>query len=81
MEILERIKAVSDIIVDSYFVVDRERTIIDFNRTFHAMLPRSVARGLRGKRCFDVLQLDICGERCIAQGCWKSNNASYINRF
>jgi PAS domain-containing protein len=72
MEILERIKAISDIFVDSYFVVDAERNIVDFNRAFHAMLPRGVARGLRGKKCHDVLNLDICEERCIAQHCWKS---------
>ncbi|MCA9667655.1 MAG: PAS domain-containing protein [Myxococcales bacterium] len=72
MEILDRIKAISDVIIDSFFVVDAERTIIDFNRAFHAMLPRSVARGLRGKKCYDVLQLDICKERCIAEQCWKN---------
>jgi len=72
MEMLDRIKAIADIIIDSYFVVDAERTILDFNRAFHAMLPRAVARGLRGKKCHDVLQLEICKDRCIAEQCWKT---------
>lgn len=72
MDILERLKGISDIIIDSYFVVDPERNILDFNRAFFAMLPRATARGLRGKKCYDVLQLDICQERCIAQQCWKA---------
>jgi PAS domain-containing protein len=72
MEILDQLKVISDVIIDSYFVVDHERNIIDFNRAFHAMLPRSVARGLKGKKCYDVLNLHICKEACIAQRCWKS---------
>ena len=72
MEMLERIKPITDIVIDSYFVVDAEKTIIDFNRAFFAMLPRNVARGLRGKKCYDVLELDICKDRCIAEHCWKT---------
>jgi PAS domain-containing protein len=61
----------SDIFIDSYFIVNLERTIVDFNRVFHAMLPRSQARNLKTKKCYEVLQLDICKENCIAQQCWK----------
>lgn len=68
---LKSFKQMSDVIVDSYFVVDNERTIVDFNRTFYSMLPRSVARGLKGKKCYDVLRLNICKGRCIAEQCWK----------
>lgn len=71
-KVVEEIRAVADVVIDSYFIVDADRTIVDFNRAFHAMLPRSVARGLRGKKCYDVLQLEICAEQCIAQRCWKS---------
>ena len=72
METLDRIKDISDIIIDSYFVVDTERTIVEFNRAFFAMLPRSVARGLKGKKCYEVLQLDICKDHCIAEQCWEA---------
>jgi hypothetical protein len=72
MKLLERIKPVAEIIIDSYFVVDTERTIIDFNQAFFSMLPRSLARGLHGKKCYDILELDICKERCIAQTCWQT---------
>jgi PAS domain-containing protein len=70
---LAQFKRVSNAIVDSYFVVDRERRIVDFNRAFFAMLPRQVARGLRGKHCFDVIELNICKDACIAEQCWKDN--------
>lgn len=68
---LQQFKQVADVIIDSYFVVDHERNIVDFNRAFFAMLPRQVARGLKGKKCYDVLELNICKEACIADQCWK----------
>jgi PAS domain-containing protein len=74
MDILQRLSGLTDVIIDSYVVVDAERTILDFNRVFFAMLPRAVARGLRGKKCYEVLQLDICQDRCIAQECWRSRH-------
>src|SRR5688572_16613158 len=57
---LQEFKRVAPAIVDSYFVVDRERRIVDFNRTFFAMLPRNVARGLKGKHCYEVIEHNIC---------------------
>ncbi len=67
---LAQFKQVSDVIIDSYFVCDNERNIVDFNRAFFSLLPRNVARGLKGKKCYEVLQLNICKDRCIAQQCW-----------
>jgi PAS domain-containing protein len=72
MDMLEQIRAISDVIMDGYCVLDTERNILDFNQAFYAMLPRSVSRGLKGKKCYDVLNLEICKERCIAQQCWKA---------
>ena len=40
--------------------MDRERRIVDFNRAFYAMLPRQMARGLKGKKCFEVIELNVC---------------------
>jgi PAS domain-containing protein len=57
---LSEFKRVSNAIVDSYFIVDTDRRIVDFNRAFYALLPRSVARGLKGKHCFEVLELNLC---------------------
>lgn len=62
----------AQIIIDSYFVIDLEHNIIDFNRAFHSMLPRPVARRLKTKKCYEVLQLDICKESCIAKQCWEA---------
>ncbi|HEV7559649.1 MAG TPA: PAS domain-containing protein [Kofleriaceae bacterium] len=70
---LAEFKRVSNAIVDSYFVVDTERCIVDFNRAFFALLPRHVARGVKGKHCYDVLELNICKSECIAQQCWADN--------
>jgi PAS domain-containing protein len=72
-QFLTEFKRVSNAIVDSYFIVDAERRIVDFNRAFFALLPRAVARGLKGKHCFDVLELNICKNECIAQQCWADN--------
>ena len=44
-QFLAEFKRVAPAIVDSYFIVDTERRIVDFNRAFYAMLPRQVARG------------------------------------
>ena len=72
-QFLTEFKRVASAIVDSYFVVDTERQIVDFNRAFFALLPRQVARGLKGKRCFEVIELNICKTDCIAQQCWSNN--------
>lgn len=72
-QFLTEFKRVSSSIVDSYFVVDRELRIVDFNRAFYAMLPRQVARGLKGRKCHEVLELNICQTACIAQQCWSDN--------
>jgi hypothetical protein len=72
-QFLTEMKRVANAIVDSYFVVDAERRIVDFNRAFFALLPRQVARGLKGKHCYEVLEHNICKTACIAQQCWADN--------
>jgi len=62
---------VGDALLDSWFIVDEERNLVEFNRAFFSLLPRQVARGLRGKKCYEVLELEICRERCIAEQCWR----------
>jgi PAS domain-containing protein len=73
-QFLAEFKRVSGAIVDSYFVVDRERRIVEFNRAFYSLLPRHLARGLKGKHCFEVLELNICKSACIAEQCWAENH-------
>lgn len=70
---LEQFKLIAPAVIDSYFVVDRERKIVDFNRAFYAMLPRQIARGLKGKKCFDILNLNVCSKKCIAEQCWSES--------
>lgn len=68
---LQQFKTVAPAIIDSYFIVDMELKIVDFNRAFYAMLPRQIARGLKGKKCFEVLGLNVCSNNCIAKQCWE----------
>jgi PAS domain-containing protein len=72
-QFLTEFKRTANAIVDSYFVVDTERRIVDFNRAFFALLPRQVARGLKGKRCFEIVEYNICKDACIAHQCWTDN--------
>ncbi len=72
-QFLTEFKRVANAIVDSYFIVDTDRRIVDFNRAFFALLPRQVARGLKGKRGYEVIELNICKSECIAQQCWNDN--------
>jgi PAS domain-containing protein len=68
---VEQFKPIGEALIDSYFIVDHERNIVDFNHNFYSMLPRSSARGLKGRKCHEVLELEICRDRCIAQQCWR----------
>jgi PAS domain-containing protein len=78
---LEQFSRVGPALVDSYFIVDSERRIVDFNRAFYAMLPRSVARNLKGKKCFEVLELNICKDKCIAHQCWREARPVRLNEI
>ena len=78
---LAQFKQVADAVIDSYFIVDKDRNIVDFNRAFFAMLPRNVARGLKGKKCYDVLQLNICQTNCIAHQCWKDKRHARLDEI
>lgn len=80
-QFLSDFKRVSPALVDSYFVVDHELNIVDFNRAFYAMLPRQVARGLKGKKCYDVIELNICRDSCIAHQCWQSQRPVRLNEI
>lgn len=71
MVVPESLGQFAEVIIDSYFIIDVEHNIVDYNRGFVAMLPRAVARKLKTKKCHEVLQLDICKENCIAKQCWK----------
>lgn len=68
---LQQFKATSDAIIDSWFVCDNERNIVDFNRAFYSLFPRSEARTLKGRKCADVMRLSICQSGCIAEQCWR----------
>jgi len=70
-QFIAQFKQVSEALIDAWFVVDNDRNIVDFNRAFFGMFPRHVARGLKGKKCYEVIELNICKEACIAHQCWR----------
>jgi len=69
------------IIIDSYFIIDMEHNIVDFNRAFHSMLPRPLARNLKTRKCHEVLQLEICKANCIARQCWEGNRSVRLDEI
>ncbi len=71
----------ADVLIDSYFIIDLEHNIVDFNKTFHSILPRQAARNLKGKKCYDVLKLDICQANCIARECWKQDRSVRLDEI
>jgi len=72
MQLPRGLSAFAEVIIDSYFAINLQHDIVDFNRPFLAMLPRSVGRNLKTKKCHEVLNLSICKERCIAKQCWQA---------
>lgn len=60
----------AEIIIDSYFIIDLEHNILEFNRALHSMMPRALARTLKTRKCHEVLRLNICQDDCIAKRCW-----------
>ena len=68
---LAQSKPLCDALTDSWFIVDKDRNIVEFNRAFFSLLPRQVARGLKGKKCHEALELSICKDRCIGEQCWR----------
>jgi PAS domain S-box-containing protein len=65
MEIIESFKSISDVVIDSYVITDRESRILDYNRAFFALFPRQVARKLKGMTFREVMQV----ERDVAKEC------------
>src|SRR5215207_6155994 len=70
-QFIGQFKQVNEALIDAWFVVDNDRNIVDFNRAFFGMLPRNLARGLKGKKCYEVIELNICKDACIAHQCWR----------
>jgi len=81
MDMPAELRQFAEVLTDSYFIVDRDRNIVDFNRAFYAMLPRASARTLKSRKCYEVLKLNICKERCIAQQCWASAAAVRLDEI
>ncbi len=75
-DLLSLLERIGPVFVDAFCVVDREGRIIEFNRHFSSLFPRSVARKLRGTECCQFLKLGICETGgCLADQCLESQAA------
>jgi PAS domain-containing protein len=68
---LQQFKVTSEAIIDSWFVCDADKHIVDYNRVFFAMFPRQEARTLKGRKCTDVLRLQMEPGADIIEQCWR----------
>jgi len=82
MDVLALIRPIEEVIVDPFFVVDARRVVIHFNRAFVAMLPRAIARGLRGKKLEDVVEFHLPDDpKCIVTRCWEAGTAIRLDEI
>jgi PAS domain S-box-containing protein len=68
MELLDAFKNISDVVIDAYFVVDKQGQILEYNRAFFAMFPRQVARKLKGMPIAEA----VLTERNVALECMEA---------
>jgi PAS domain S-box-containing protein len=71
----EFISRIGPVFLDSYFIVDQDLKIQDFNQAFTQMLDLRGAerRKLTGSFCYEKLRLEICKDKCIAVEAMKKN--------
>src|SRR3972149_7041538 len=64
----EAVDRLGKVFFDSYFVVDRDRRVENFNEGFVQLLGLRPAerRQVKGQHCYDLLRLEICRDKCIA---------------
>lgn len=74
--VLESLKELSPGFLDAYVVVDGDQAIIDFNRVFYSLFPRSVARRLKRITLKDAIQLELAGHPLeLAEDCMKNGSS------
>lgn len=70
-EVLEQIKQVLEGSVDAAVVLDRDRRILYYNRSYEALSGlrgRQLSQKIQaGERCFEIFPLEICASQCL--GC------------
>jgi hypothetical protein len=71
--VLSMLERVGQVFVDPWLVVDKNGQIIEMNRHYHALFPRSVARKLRGSACCQHLKLGTCENECLARRCLRDH--------
>ena len=77
---VEEFERFASLLIDGYFVVDRQRRIVSCNQAFRVMFPRSVARKLVGRPYHEVLDLSLGQERCVVEQCWASGRSVRLDQ-
>lgn len=60
---LDRTKTLAGAIRDPWFIVDPDRNIVDYNEAFLALVGDASPEG---RRCYELLELSMCRDDCIA---------------
>lgn len=79
----DSVRVMAPAFLDSYFVVDRDRKIQEFNPAFGQMLQLrpSQRRKVTGSPCYDSLRLEICKKNCIALECFQQQAPVRMNEI
>ena len=79
----DSVRVMAPAFLDSYFVVDRDRRIIDFNPAYAQMLQLrpSQRRKLSSSPCYESLRLEICKKNCIALECLQQEAPVRMNEI
>lgn len=65
MKLADAFKQISDVVIDAYYLTDRQGHILDYNRAFFGLFPRKAARKLKGMPASDAMPM----ERDVAKEC------------
>ena len=69
MDLVKTFTKFSDVIIDAYYIVDKDGHILEFNRMFYGLFPRNVARKLKGKTLGEVMEIERdIGAECMDAG-------------
>jgi len=79
---LTNLASFEQIIIDPFYVVDDDHSIVHFNQPFFSMMPRGVSRGLKGKSSKDIIDLELPGnDETIEMMAWSSGRHTRLSEI
>ena len=70
---IQQFKAQSDVIIDSWFICDAERNIVDVQPRVFRHVPTLEARNLKSRKCHEVLRLASAKVRASRSSAGRTN--------